>query len=52
MRLSDPKHRVPDPYAFAADVIATALIALGLKQAEAARLAKAAMDARKKEAKS
>ena len=49
MRLSDPKHRVPDPYTFAADVVATALVALGVKPAEAARLAKTAMDARKKE---
>ena len=49
MRLSDPKHRVPDPYTFAAEVIATALVALGLKPTEAMRLAKTAMDARKKE---
>jgi AcrR family transcriptional regulator len=52
MRLSDAKHRVADPYAFAAEVVATALVALGLKQPEATRLAKTAMDARKKEAKS
>lgn len=49
MRLSDPKHRVTDPYTFAAEVVATALVALGVKSAEAARLAKIAMDARKKE---
>ncbi len=49
MRLSDPKHRIPDPYTFAAEVVATALVALGVKPTEAARLAKAAMDARKKE---
>lgn len=49
MRLSDDKRRVPEPFAFAAEVIATALVALGLKQAEAARLAKSAMDSRKKE---
>jgi AcrR family transcriptional regulator len=49
MRLSDPKHRVTDPYTFAAEVVATALVALGVKSAEAVRLAKTAMDARKKE---
>lgn len=51
MRLSDTKHRVTDPYTFAADILTTALVALGIKPAEAARLAKTAMDARKKEAK-
>ncbi len=51
MRLSDTTHRVAEPFAFAADIVATALVALGLKQAEAARLAKTAMDARKKESK-
>lgn len=50
MRLSDEKRRVPEPYAFAAEVIATALAALGVKQAEATRVAAAAMTARKKEA--
>lgn len=49
MRLSDERHRVAEPFAFAAELIAAALIALGLKQAEAQRLAKTAMDTRKKE---
>lgn len=49
MHLSDARRRIPDPFVFAADIVATALIALGMKQAEAARLAKAAMDIRKKE---
>lgn len=49
MRLSDQTRRAPEPFAFAAEVIATALTALGLKQAEALRLAKTAMDSRKKE---
>jgi AcrR family transcriptional regulator len=49
MRLSDEKRRVPEPFSFAAELIAAALIALGLKHAEAQRLAKTAMDARKKE---
>jgi AcrR family transcriptional regulator len=49
MRLGDAARPVPDPFAFAADIVATALAALGLKQAEAARLAKTAMNARKKE---
>lgn len=49
MRLSDDTRRVADPFAFAAEVIATALVALGLKLTEATRLAKNAMDSRKKE---
>jgi AcrR family transcriptional regulator len=49
MRLSDAAHPVADPFAFAADIVATALIALGLKQTEAQRIAKTAMDTRKKE---
>jgi AcrR family transcriptional regulator len=49
MRLSDSARPVPEPFAFAAEIVATALISLGLKQAEAQRLAKAAMDTRKKE---
>ena len=51
MRLSDAMRRVPDPFGFGAEIVAIALIALGMKHAEAARLAKAAMDARKKESK-
>lgn len=49
MRLSDETRRVPEPIAFATELVATALVALGLRQTEASRLAKTAMDARKKE---
>ena len=49
MRLSDEPRRVAEQFTFAAEVIATALVALGLKQPEALRLARTAMDARKKE---
>lgn len=49
MRLSDEKRRVPEPFAFAAEIVATALAALGVKHIEAQRLAKSAMDHRKKE---
>jgi AcrR family transcriptional regulator len=49
MRLSDETRRVPEPFAFAAEVVATALTALGMKPTEALRLAKTAMDLRKKE---
>ena len=51
VRLSDTNHRVPDPYGFATNVIATLLITLGLKPAEASRIAGAAIAARKKEQK-
>jgi AcrR family transcriptional regulator len=50
-RLSDTEHRVVAPHAFAAEVIATILITLGLKPAEATRIAAAAMAARRKELK-
>ncbi len=49
MRLSDETRPVPEPFAFAAEVVATALTALGMKLPEAQRLAKTAMDNRKKE---
>jgi hypothetical protein len=49
MRLSDQKRPVAAPHAFAAELIATALAALGVKQAEAMRLAKTATDSRRKE---
>lgn len=49
MHLSDSTRRVSEPYIFAAEIVATALVALGLKQAEATRLAKTAMNTRKKE---
>lgn len=49
MRLSEGTRRAPDPFGFAAEIVATALTALGLKPAEAIRLAKTAMDTRKKE---
>lgn len=45
----DGEHRLKDAYAFSTDVIATVLVALGLKQTEAARIAAAAVDARKRE---
>lgn len=50
MHLTDAKRRVAEPYAFAAEALTTALASLGVKQAEAARLAAAAMNARRKEA--
>ncbi|MEQ1866743.1 MAG: helix-turn-helix domain-containing protein [Micropepsaceae bacterium] len=50
MHLTDAKRRVADPLAFAAEALTTALAALGVKQAEAARLAAAATTARRKEA--
>jgi len=50
LRLSDAgERRVANPHDFAADVVATLLVLLGLKQAEASRLASAAMEARRKE---
>jgi len=51
MRLSDEAHRVADAHTFATDALTTALAAIGVKQAEAARLAKTAMDTRRKESK-
>ena len=51
MRLTDAAHRVAEPYTFSRDVLATALVALGIGQAEAGRLAKSAMDVRRKEQK-
>jgi AcrR family transcriptional regulator len=51
LRLSDTKHRVADEHGFAAEVVATLLITLGLKPAEATRLATAAVAARRKEPK-
>jgi AcrR family transcriptional regulator len=50
MHLTDTKRRVAEPYTFAADALTTALTALGVKHAEAARLATAAITARRKEA--
>jgi AcrR family transcriptional regulator len=52
MRLTDAAHPVGEPYTFAKDLLATALVALGVGQAEASRLAKTAMDVRRKEQKS
>jgi AcrR family transcriptional regulator len=49
MRLSDEKRRVPEPFAFAAEIITTALVALGVKPTEAQRIAATAMTSRKKE---
>jgi len=50
MRLTDSTHPVGQPYAFATQSLTTALIALGLRQAEAARLAKSAVESRRVEA--
>jgi len=47
MRLSETVHAVPDPFEFATDIVTTALVGLGVKQADAVRLATTAMDARK-----
>lgn len=49
MRLSDAERPVADGFAFAGEVVATALIALGVRRLEAERLARAALEARKKE---
>ncbi len=49
MRLSDAAHRMSDPAGFAADVIATCLVALGVKPAEATRMAASAISERKKD---
>jgi AcrR family transcriptional regulator len=49
MRLSEETRPVPEPFAFAAEIVTTALAALGMKLPEAQRLAKTAMDNRKKE---
>jgi hypothetical protein len=51
VRLTDGAHRVADPYAFCREVLTTALVALGVERIEAARLAKTAMDNRRKELK-
>lgn len=51
MHLSEAKRPVSEPYLFATDIVSTALVALGMNPAEAKRLSKTAMDARKKEAK-
>ena len=51
MRLTDPVHQVPEPYVFSSQSLATALVALGLKQSEALSMAKAAMASRRKELK-
>ena len=52
MRLTDTAHRLSQPYAFAIHSLTTALVTLGLKQAEAARLAQTAVETRRKELKS
>lgn len=49
MRLSDAAHRMADASAFAAEIMATCLVALGMKPADATRLAFSAMSERKKE---
>jgi AcrR family transcriptional regulator len=45
----DGEHRLKNPWDFAADIIATVLVALGLKQTEATRIAATAVEARKRE---
>jgi AcrR family transcriptional regulator len=49
MRLAETDAPVAAPYDFAADAIAIALAGLGMKPAEAQRLARATMDTRRKE---
>jgi AcrR family transcriptional regulator len=49
MRLAETDVPVAAPYDFAADAIAIALAGLGMKPAEAQRLARATMDIRRKE---
>jgi AcrR family transcriptional regulator len=49
-RLADPgDHRPKNPHEFIAEIVTIVLVALGLKQSEAARTAQAAVQARKKE---
>lgn len=52
MRLTDTVHRLSQPDGFAIHSLTTALVTLGLKQAEAVRLAQTAMESRRKELKS
>ena len=52
MGLTNRIHRVSRPYDFAIHSLTTALVTLGLKQAEAARLARTAIEERRKELKS
>lgn len=49
IRLSDAARPLPNDFAFSAEVVATALAALGVRRPEARRLAQAAVAARKKE---
>lgn len=49
MRLTEDAPPVMDQFEFATDAIVMALISLGVKQADALRLAKTAMESRKKE---
>jgi AcrR family transcriptional regulator len=49
MRLSDAEHRVTDAYVLSTDILTTALVAVGLKKSEAARLAKTAIEMRRRE---
>ncbi len=51
MRLTDRNRRVSQPFEFSADIIATVLVALGLKPASAGRLATTAIEFHKKESK-
>ena len=49
LHLTDTTRRVAAPYAFAAEALTTALMALGVRHAEASRLATTATNTRKKE---
>ncbi|MBP6012934.1 MAG: TetR/AcrR family transcriptional regulator [Alphaproteobacteria bacterium] len=49
LHLTDTTRRVAEPYAFAAEALATALLALGMKQADAVRIANAAVNNRRKD---
>lgn len=50
MRLSDRVHAVSNPFDFAADVVATVLVALGVEPNDAVRTARDAMAARREKA--
>lgn len=49
MRITEAAHPVDAPYGFAADAIAVSLAGLGMKPAEAQRLARTTIDSRKKD---
>jgi hypothetical protein len=49
MRLAETQRPVDAPYEFASDAVAIALTGLGMKPAEAQRLARTTMETRRKE---